>query len=57
MKVPPVPNAVFKKGKVYVSRNEAIHRDAVQTAIATPRTLFGNISERSTHVIGPNDIA
>ena len=56
-KEPLLPSAEFIGGNDNVSMQHPVHKAKVQVAIATPRTLFGNISASSTHVTGPSVMA
>ena len=56
-KVPEAINQLFSNGNVYVNKKQADHNATVATDMAEARTLFGNISERTTHVTGANDMA
>ena len=56
-KLPLHPIAAFMEGNENVRVQHPVQRANVHTAIAKPRTLFGNISARSTYVIGPRVMA
>ena len=55
-KVPDAFRSWFNSGKVYVRMKQAAHNANVATDIAAPLILFGNISDRITHVTGASDI-
>jgi hypothetical protein len=55
--VPLAFRSLFRMGKVYVRTKQAIQSAVVEIAMAVPLMLLGNISERTTHVIGARVIA
>ena len=56
-KVPLEPNAAFIDGNENVNVQHPTHSAKVHVPMAMPRMRAGNISESSTHVIGPRVIA
>ena len=54
--VPEAPNASFKIGNVKVKIKDATQSENVAIDMATPRILLGNISDKTTHVIGASDM-
>ena len=56
-KLPLEPNAAFIEGNENVKVQQPTHRAKVHVPIAMPRMRVGNISDNSTHVIGPSVIA
>ena len=57
MKVVPVPSVASSQGKTSCTRKLTAELINPTKEIASPRTLLGNNSEKSTHITGPIETA